>query len=323
MLPVHDAHGAMGKIEIDQIKRAGPRTSLRRDRGTCHGSNAARHADYRLMSCVQWGCMIPQEPDPNAAFRLRVLRGGVRPCPYGFDRLAQEIYAIGPEIDSHIYQALMDNGFRRGGSLFYKPTCPGCRQCIPIRVPAIEFAPSRSQRRSLARNADVQVTLGPIMADDERFDLFWRYQSARHPRGDDDSFDNFRESLGTSPIDSIEMAYRVGDRLIGIGIVDVTPLALSSVYFYFDPLESRRRLGVFSALREIEECRVRGLPFWYPGFYVPGNPKMAYKSDFRPHQVLVDGRWGSSTCDDATTLDAKYRREPDPDEVDWRDLFEI
>ena len=37
-------------------------------------------------------------------------------------------------------------------------------------------------------------------------------------------------------------------RLLGVGICDRAPHSLSSVYFYFDPSESKRSLGTFAAL---------------------------------------------------------------------------
>ena len=88
------------------------------------------------------------------------------------------------------------------------------------------------------------------------------------------------------------MTYRVAGRLVGVGVLDLCPGAASSVYFYFDPAESRRSLGVFSALCEIEECRRRGLEHWYIGFHVAGCGKMEYKARFRPHELLgPDGIW--------------------------------
>jgi arginyl-tRNA--protein-N-Asp/Glu arginylyltransferase len=67
------------------------------------------------------------------------------------------------------------------------------------------------------------------------------------------------------------------------------------VYFYFDPAESWRSLGVFGALCEIEECRRRGLPYWYIGLYIRDCPKMNYKIDYRPCELLgSDGTWSAA-----------------------------
>jgi len=92
-----------------------------------------------------------------------------------------------------------------------------------------------------------------------------------------------------------EVAFRDpddGDRLVGLGIFDETPRALSAVYFYFDPDEAARSPGVLNVLSLIEDCRRRGVPFLYLGYWVAGSPNMAYKAGYRPNEVLgEDGCW--------------------------------
>jgi arginine-tRNA-protein transferase len=71
-------------------------------------------------------------------------------------------------------------------------------------------------------------------------------------------------------------------------------LALSAVYFYFDPSEVSRSLGAFNVLRLIEECRRRNLPYLYLGYLVRDSRKMAYKAAYGPHEVLSpEGVWAA------------------------------
>lgn len=72
------------------------------------------------------------------------------------------------------------------------------------------------------------------------------------------------------------------NRLVGIGILDLSGPALSSVYFYFDPDYNRYSPGVYSVLQEIEYAKTRGLDFYYPGYYIEKNASMNYKIKFRP-----------------------------------------
>lgn len=223
---------------------------------------------------------------------LTLFRGEPHPCAYLPDRLAAE--AILPAIvrTGGAYQRLMDLGFRRTGVVFYRPACPACEECRPIRVPVERFRPSRSQRRVLRRNRDVQIDLCPPRPEDEQWALFQRYQAAQHDGAMLGTREQFERFLCDSPLPTIEFDYRIEGRLVGVGIVDVCPASLSSVYMYFDPDCSRRSLGVFSALCEIEECRRRGLPYWYLGYWVRGSRKMDYKRRFRPHELLgPDGVW--------------------------------
>lgn len=133
--------------------------------------------------------------------------------------------------------------------------------------------------------------MGPIDSVDEAFELYYRYNVERHGEHDTASESGFRAFLCSSPIDTRMMRYYVKDRLIGIGWVDVVPDGLSSIYFVFEPEESSRSLGSFSAMKEIETAREMGKSWLYLGFYVPGSQKMNYKRRFRPFQLLEDRQW--------------------------------
>lgn len=223
---------------------------------------------------------------------LPLLHTPTHTCSYLPDRVARLEVLLATPHDPGTYQALMDARFRRNGVMFYRPDCPDCRACVPIRVPVERFAPSRSQRRAWRRNRDVRVEIGRPRGGDDRFELYRRYQAFQHDEHDDCDRDEFERFLCDTCIDTIEMAYYLGERLIGVGIVDVCPDALSSVYFYFEPAEARRSLGVFSAMREIEECRRRNRAYWYIGYWVQGCAKMEYKSRYRPCELLgPDGVW--------------------------------
>lgn len=236
--------------------------------------------------------MRPAEAQPKSDLSLPMFRGEEHPCPYLPGLTAQSIFTFPLELDGADYQLLMDSGFRRSGDFFYRPDCFDCHACTPIRVLVDRFRPSRSQRRAVRRNSDVRLRIGTPRLDDERWNLYRRYEAHQHDRRMIDSREEFVGFFCESPIETIEMEYRIGRRLAGIGIVDVSPTALSSVYFYFEPDYARRSLGVYSAVCEIEECRRRGLPFWYVGYYVRGCSKMDYKSNFRPNEFLrPDGTW--------------------------------
>ncbi len=222
---------------------------------------------------------------------LPLLRGEEHPCPYLPDRQASELYLLTTQIDAAMYQYLMDRGFRRSSDVFYIPRCGTCQACVPIRVPVADFAPSRSQRRVWRRNADVEVDYGPVQDDDEHWELYARYQDSQHDREMLDTRENFTAFLCRSPIPTVELSFRLKGRLIGAAIVDVCPESLSSVYFYFDPDEHRRSLGVFSGLHEIAACRRLGMPHWYLGYMIEGCRKMEYKTRFRPYE-LWDPRHG-------------------------------
>ena len=81
------------------------------------------------------------------------------------------------------YPLALGWGFRRSGDIVYRPHCHGCRACVAVRIPVDRFAPDRSQRRCLARNADVELRVLPAERTDEQLALYRRYLVARHAGG--------------------------------------------------------------------------------------------------------------------------------------------
>jgi arginine-tRNA-protein transferase len=196
--------------------------------------------------------------------------------------------------DDLIYRDLLDEHHRRSGWVVYRPVCHGCTECQPIRVPVDRFSPSKSQRRALRRNGDVVVELGPPEPTEEKLLLHNRFVGSRFDRGDAGftSLDSYGEVFGASPVTTREMRFTVAGRLVGLGLIDLLPDVVSSVYFFFDPDESKRSLGTFSALQEIELARSTGRSHLYLGYFIGGCREMNYKSRFRPCEVLgPDGEW--------------------------------
>lgn len=215
------------------------------------------------------------------------------PCGYLPGRAATFRAFSAAAIDGSSHEKLMDAGFRRAGRLFYQPACLGCRACTPIRVPVARFRASRSQRRCWKRNADLQVAIGKPTLDDERTGLYAQYQMQRHlePTAPDRS--ELYHFLYDSPLETVEVCIRdASRRLLAVGICDVGPNSLSTVYCYYDLSQPRRGLGTLTALVEIEHARRLGLTFYYLGYWVSGCRAMEYKRTFRPFELLgTDGTW--------------------------------
>jgi len=211
-------------------------------------------------------------------------------CPYLADRRFTLFY-LTEAVDGAEYRKLLEQRFRRMGRHVYRPACSACDECRPLRIDIRDFHPRRDQRRCRQRNSDLRVNWAERHWDDERFDLYVRYQSAVH--GDDPAELRRDCSLAEDGgIDGGELHARDDDgRLLAVSVIDRFDDALSGVYCYYDPEMPRRSLGTFMMLAEIDCCRQLGLRWLYPGFLVRGCGKMAYKARFRPHEVLEDGRW--------------------------------
>ncbi len=210
------------------------------------------------------------------------------PCPYLPGRFAREEVFRADALPPELYHDFMDHGFRRSGVLIYRPVCDGCAECYQLRVPAQGFVPSKSQRRVMRKGSDVTVKAGKPRITKEKWKIYSDYLAFQHTSGDNDSFQDLERFLYNSPVHTYELEYRVGDKLAAVSIVDICSRSMSSVYVYYDPDFSPRSLGTYSALREIDLCRRKGIPFYYLGFYVPGCPAMNYKARFAPSEILVE-----------------------------------
>ena len=78
------------------------------------------------------------------------------PCPYIHDkmerRLATDISSIRGQ---KCHNILAEAGFRRSQHISYKPACPSCNACKPIRVLAKQFTWNKTQKRVFNRNNDL------------------------------------------------------------------------------------------------------------------------------------------------------------------------
>lgn len=213
-------------------------------------------------------------------------------CSYLPDREARDLAFRTQRLDPGVFHALMDENFRRSGTIVYRPACETCRQCRTIRVPVDAFRPNRAQRRCLHRNQDLDVEVGVPEPTREKHVLFRRYVARRHAREMDHGWRDFCDFLYASPVTTVEVMYRLGGRLTAVGILDVEPTAASTVYCYFDPTMPQRSLGTFNVLWTIVSCRMQELSWLYLGYYIRDCPKMNYKINFRPCEILEpDGRW--------------------------------
>ncbi|KAF9006483.1 arginine-tRNA-protein transferase [Cyathus striatus] len=263
------------------------------------------------------------------------------------------------------YQKMIDRGWRRSGTYCYKPDLR--RSCCPqytIKLDALEFKPSKSQRKQINRwNRHViygrkgdqmhvdgkhsvsttslkpaknvtfslrdslhsseasfvsevgmhrfEVTLEPSSYSHEKFNLFKKYQVEIHHDERNSSY-GFKHFLVESPLvvepipystpppenfpehyGSYHQLYRLDGELIAMGVLDILPRCISSVYFMYDQRWEEFSLGKLSALREISlaqeihDAGVLDMQYLYMGFYIHSCQKMRYKGEYSP-SYLVD-----------------------------------
>ena len=198
-----------------------------------------------------------------------------------------------------VNDALTQVGFRRSQNIAYRPACESCDACISARIPAADYAFSRSERRVIDRNKDLSRHLVEAEATMEQFDLLRRYLLARHAQGGmaDMTWPDYVAMVEDTAVRTHLIEYRLpsgdggpGD-LVACVLVDILGDGLSLVYSFYEPAMTRRSLGAFVILDHVVQARAAMLGYVYLGYWVPGSPKMDYKARYRPIEVLRPGGW--------------------------------
>ena len=214
-------------------------------------------------------------------------------CSYLPDREAVMLFADPNKVvDGDTYGRLIDYGFRRSGDNVYRPHCRSCTACIPVRIPVEEFVASRSQRRAMRANSDLEITRCEPEFTDEHRALYHRYQLERHDA--ETSELDASDQLGflrSRFIKTYLVEARHQGRLVAACVVDQLPQGLSAVYTFYDPGLISRGLGIFAVLLLIDECRRLELPWLYLGYWIKECDKMSYKDQFRPLHAYLNGHW--------------------------------
>jgi len=216
------------------------------------------------------------------------------PCSYLPDQQARsQVAAPAHLINAGTYSHLVEQGFRRSGLFTYRPHCDHCKACVPVRVDAAAYTPTRSQRRAWKQHQSLQALVAEPAWSPEHYKLYTRYQQGRHPGGgmDDDSRTQYAQFLLTTRVNTRLVEFRTPeDELAIVSIIDVLDEGLSSVYTFYDP-DMAGSLGTYAIMWQIEQCRLLDLPWLYLGYWIAESPKMSYKASFQPQQKLIDDRW--------------------------------
>ncbi|KAJ2449804.1 Arginyl-tRNA--protein transferase 1 [Coemansia sp. RSA 2336] len=260
------------------------------------------------------------------ATQLRVL-GMHRRSRCGYCEKSQKSRYFGMEsakLRCTDYEQMLNRGWRRSGCFLYLTDhSTSCCSYYPIRTHALAHEPRKTERRLLRRwhrmellkdptsdaldelacGSRLRIVLEPAAFSEAKFLVFERYQKSVH--GDDATRSGFRNFLCDTPLvyeqigndelprglGSYHQCYYVDGRLVAVGVLDVLPSCISSVYLFYDPEYSALSLGTFSSLQEIALVRqlhrsTESIRFYYMGYYIPSCPKMTYKAQWRPAELL-------------------------------------
>lgn len=225
---------------------------------------------------------------------LQLYLGQPHPCSYLAGRSANSIF-IDPEVQltAELYSQLIEQGFRRSAEHIYRPHCSPCTACISARIAVDNFQATAAQKKIMRRNHDITVQAVGSEFNEERYALYQRYIEQRHADGDmyPPSVEQFQSFL-SSDLDFVRFyEFRAAEQLLAVAVTDVLPTGLSAMYTYFEPKDTRRSLGRYAILWQIQESLRLGLPYVYLGYWVKDCQKMNYKTQYQPLEGFIDQHW--------------------------------
>lgn len=268
----------------------------------------------------------PRGPDLTEDAKQQLQRLGLNPAEEGVFRvgrvygsthglcsncdcdLSSEELVFRPQsMTPHQYQQLIDNGwYRRGGVKMFRLRSNHNVHCCDweTRVSAHKFdhRTHKSYKKVLKKMPLDRLTVEtkPAHFCREAFDLYNEYHIQRHDKPRKSEF-SYCEHIVNSPfqhqtIDGIEYGtyhqlYRLDGKLVAIGIIDVVPKGVVSIYMWYSVAKEVLKLsfGVYSALKEIEfvcelSKRNPSMQYYYLQGWNPSNKKLSYKANYEPEE---------------------------------------
>jgi arginine-tRNA-protein transferase len=202
------------------------------------------------------------------------------------------------EVPPHVMDGLWAAGWWHLGPTFFRRAFLEWRgrmePLLHLRIDLERFELSRSQRRTLRRNASLRVQITAAEVDDAQREMFDRHR-LRFAEGAPESLDSY---LGPSPATKpvpISM-FRLFNRrtLVAASYLARGTDSVASLYGIFEPDEARRRLGICTMLLEIEHARREGYRYYYPGYALVEASCLDYKKQFHGLEAYEwNGGWTS------------------------------
>jgi arginyl-tRNA--protein-N-Asp/Glu arginylyltransferase len=205
-----------------------------------------------------------------------------------FQLINQEFYA--EFITARQLDILLVDGWRHFGTHFFRYNLGvyqnEIRRVMPLRFRLADMTFSKSQRRILRKNTDLEVKIQPIVLTNETHELFDRHKQ-RFKSGVPGTINDFLSlDAANEPTEALEVAVRRHDKLLAASFFDVGNTSISSVYAIFEPTEISRSLGIYTMLKEIEYATQNGKKYYYPGYAYEGESFYDYKKRFAATEVF-------------------------------------
>ena len=222
------------------------------------------------------------------------------------DGISEELVIRPQSMTPQQYQHLIDNGwYRRGGvkmfRLRHNHNVVCCDWETRVKVNEFDHRSHKSYKKVLRKmpgEGRLTVETKPTHFSREAFDLYNDYHVQRHDKPHKSEY-SYCEHIVNSPIanqtidgvsyGTFHQLYRLDGKLVAIGVIDVVPKGIVSIYMWYDVSKDVAKLsfGVYSALKEIEMVQKMSktnptMQYYYLQGWNGNNKKLSYKANYTP-----------------------------------------
>lgn len=194
----------------------------------------------------------------------------------------EEFYAA--EVSPPQLDALLASGWRHFGTFFFRYNIgvyqSELRRVFPLRINLANFSSSKSQRKIVRKNQDLQIVIRPVEITEEKETLFAEHKQRFEDNIPDSLYDFLDFDAAFVPCKALEICVYENEKLLAVSFFDVGANSISSVYAIFEPSAATRSLGIFTMLLEIEYALKNAKEFYYQGYVYEGNSFYDYKKRF-------------------------------------------
>jgi len=169
-----------------------------------------------------------------------------------------------------------DQIFRRN---YWEWRSKPCRVVL-LRINLRNFEFSKSQRKCLRRNDDLQLVRRPIKIEPVHEELFERHSKRFSHNRPESIYGFFSAFSSLMPCYGIQFEVYHQENLLATSYFHVGRKSVAGNYCIHDPAEWKRGLGTYTMLKEIEFAIEHQREYYYPGFVYDVPSEFDYKLNF-------------------------------------------
>lgn len=212
-------------------------------------------------------------------------------CAYLEDKKMRMEYKFIENCPKELNQSLIQRGWRRFGEYYSRPKCATCKDCLSLRIDALNYRFSKSARKTIRQNINTKILIQKPSLTREHLNLYDKYHSFMEKKKGWKHYsltpNSYHELYVSGAMEfGKEILYFVDKKLVGVDLIDIIEDGISSIYFFYDPDFSHLSLGRYSLYQQILIAQNYKLPWIYLGYYVEKCPSLNYKANYKPFQIM-------------------------------------